>query len=69
MPRLPKSRDDLKSALPDTSKTLQLNGLDASIEIYRDGYGIPHVKAQTVPRRLLWAGLRHRAGPPMAHGL
>ncbi len=48
MPRLPKSRDDLKSALPDTSKTLQLNGLDASIEIYRDGYGIPHVKAQTV---------------------
>ncbi|MBI4641068.1 MAG: penicillin acylase family protein, partial [Candidatus Tectomicrobia bacterium] len=43
-----KSKEDLKSALPDTSKTLSLKGLNATIEIYRDNYGIPHVKAQSV---------------------
>ena len=48
MVAIPKSKEDLKSALPDTSKTLRLSGLDATIEIYRDGYGIPHVKASSV---------------------
>jgi penicillin amidase len=47
MPALPKTKADLKSALPDTSKTLRLKGLDAAIEIYRDRYGIPHVRAQS----------------------
>ena len=47
MPGFPK-KEDLKSALPDTLKTFHLKGVDASIEIYRDNYGIPHVKAQSV---------------------
>lgn len=38
---------DLKSALPDTSKTFRLKGIDALIEIYRDRFGVPHVRAQT----------------------
>ena len=41
-------REDLQAALPDTSSTLHIEGVDASIEIYRDGYGIPHIKAQSV---------------------
>ncbi len=32
---------DLKSALPDTSKTFRLKGIDALIEIYRDRFGVP----------------------------
>ena len=48
MAALPKTKADLKSGLPDTSTTLRLKGLDESIQIYRDGYGIPHVKARTV---------------------
>ena len=43
----PRTREDLKSALPDTSKTMRLKGLDATVEIYRDRHGIPHVSAQT----------------------
>jgi len=43
-----KNKEDLKSALPEMSKMLTLKGLDASIEIYRDSHGIPHVKAQSV---------------------
>jgi penicillin amidase len=39
--------DDLKSALPDLSKTFKLKGLDAPVEIHRDRFGIPHVLAQT----------------------
>ena len=44
----PKSTDDLISALPDTSQTCSIIGLDAAVQIYRDAYGIPHVQAQTV---------------------
>ena len=36
---------DLKSALPDTSSTLALKGLDGPVRIYRDAFGIPHVRA------------------------
>ena len=41
------TKEDLKAALPDTSETLHVKGLDSSLEIYRDTYGIPHVKART----------------------
>jgi penicillin amidase len=41
------TENDLKSALPDLSKTFKLKGLDAPVEIHRDGFGIPHVLAQT----------------------
>ena len=42
------SAEELKAALPDTSGDLRLKGLEAEVEIYRDGHGIPHVRAQTV---------------------
>jgi penicillin amidase len=45
---VPKTKEDLKAALPDTSTTFSLKGIDATIEIYRDSYGIPHVKAGSV---------------------
>ena len=48
MAALPKTKTDLRSGLPDTSSTLRLKGLDDTVQIYRDGQGIPHVKAQTV---------------------
>ena len=47
MSPLPKTAVDLKSALPDTTSTITLKGLDAPITIYRDKLGIPHVKAKT----------------------
>jgi penicillin amidase len=37
----------VQAALPDVSNTLQVQGVDGTIEIYRDGYGIAHVRAQT----------------------
>ena len=39
---------DLAAALPDTSETVNLRRLGAAAEIYRDGYGIPHVRAASV---------------------
>ena len=35
----------LQNALPDVSSTLDVEGLDGGIDIYRDSYGIPHVRA------------------------
>jgi len=48
---------DLKSALPDTSQTLRLKGIDALIEIYRDRCGVPHVLAQTAHDAFFGQGL------------
>ena len=48
MTAIPRTKADLEAALPDTSKNLHLPGLDAVIEMYRDSYGIPHVRAQSV---------------------
>lgn len=47
MATMPKSRNDLRSALPDVSSTLKFDAIDGTIEIYRDGFGIPHVRAQS----------------------
>jgi Penicillin amidase len=38
---------DLQAALPDMSNTLYLDGLDGEIDIYRDRYGIPHIRASS----------------------
>ncbi len=40
------TNDDLEAALPDTRSTLQLPGLEREVEIYRDPWGIPHIRAQ-----------------------
>ena len=37
----------MKAALPDMSSAVSLDGLDDAVTIYRDGLGIPHVKAST----------------------
>ena len=36
---------DLESAIPDLSTTICLPGLDMAVEVYRDLWGIPHIKA------------------------
>jgi penicillin amidase len=41
-------REFLTSALPDVTSDIDLEGLDGSIQIHRDTYGIPHVKAESV---------------------
>ena len=39
--------EDLKTALPDTSSNFSLDGLELPVEILRDRYGIPHIRADT----------------------
>ena len=36
----------LRSAVPDTTITLKLPGLEHPVGIHRDAYGIPHVRAR-----------------------
>lgn len=38
-------REDLKSTLPRLTGSVHLEGLTESVEVYRDQYGIPHVRA------------------------
>lgn len=40
------TRKDLASALPDMTSPFRVEGLQAPIELFRDVYGIPHVKAR-----------------------
>ena len=39
--------ESLRAALPDVSGTLTVKGLDGPVEVYRDGYGVPHVRARS----------------------
>ena len=41
------TREDLQRALPQLDGTLRLGGLDAPVEVFRDGFGIPHVRASS----------------------
>ena len=36
---------DLKRSLPDLSGAVKLKGLTSTVQVYRDEYGIPHIKA------------------------
>ncbi len=38
--------EDLKAALPDVSTSLAFQGLEKPVELYRDQWGIPHIKAE-----------------------
>ena len=49
-------RADLKSALPDTSTDLRLEGISGPVRIYRDGLGIPHVRADSTADAFLGQG-------------
>ena len=42
------NRSDLERSVPDTSKSVEVAGLNAPVRIYRDAYGIPHAQATTM---------------------
>ena len=37
--------EDIKAAVPQLDGKIDLPGLDAPVETYRDRYGIPHIRA------------------------
>ena len=41
--------NDLQAALPDVTSSLQLAGLQQPVEVWRDRWGIPHIRAATEP--------------------
>ena len=41
------TRADLKAALPDLTSTIRASGLERPVEVVRDSWGIPHVRAST----------------------
>ena len=38
---------DLKSAIPNLTGTISLKGLDGAVKVFRDKFGIPHMKAES----------------------
>ncbi len=53
-------RQDMWSeALPDVTGTLSIEGLDGAVEIHRDRYGIPHVRATTIHDAFFGQGFAH----------
>lgn len=47
MQHTPITTDDLKAALPDTTSSFTIPGLDGRVEVFRDAFGIPHVKTRS----------------------
>ena len=41
------NRQDLKSAIPRLKGSVQLRGLQGTVKVFRDRYGIPHMKAES----------------------
>ena len=41
------NRQDLKSAIPSLTGSVQLRGLQDTVKVFRDRYGIPHMKAES----------------------
>ena len=41
------NRQDLKSAIPSLTGSVQLKGLQGTVKVFRDRYGIPHMKAES----------------------
>ena len=39
--------EQLKEAIPPLTGTLDVPGLESAVEVYRDRYGIPHIKASS----------------------
>ena len=42
--------EELQAALPDLTSTMRLDGLEEPVEVFRDPWGIPHLKARTIRR-------------------
>ena len=45
---MPITRRDLEAALPDVVSTIRVSGLEHAVEVARDGWGIPHIRAASV---------------------
>ena len=41
------SQQDLKAAIPNLTGSVQLKGLQGTVKVFRDRYGIPHIKAES----------------------
>ena len=41
------NRQDLKSAIPSLTGSVQLKGLQGTVKVFRDRYGIPHMQAES----------------------
>lgn len=41
------ARADLEAALPDLESTIRAQGLERPVDVFRDRWGVPHVRAQT----------------------
>ena len=52
-------RQRLERALPDTSGTVRVGGLDQPVEIVRDSLGIPHVRATSLRDAFFGQGFAH----------
>lgn len=53
------TEEQLRATLPDTETTLQLPGLEHEVEVFRDSYGIPHVRARSEHDAFMGQGLVH----------
>lgn len=53
------SLHDLRAAVPDLSGTLRLQGLQRPVDVLRDAWGIPHIRAQTVHDVFFAQGVVH----------
>ena len=58
----------VRSSAPQRDGTIQLSGLAAPVIVTYDSLGVPNISACQPSRSLLCAGIRHRAGPPVADG-
>ena len=63
------SENDLRSALPELTTTIRLPELGAAVEVYRDRWGDPAYQGGERGGPVLRPGVRHGAGPALAHGL
>ena len=41
------TQTDLAAALPDVESTIRIGELDGPVDIVRDGWGVPHIRATT----------------------
>lgn len=53
------SAHDLQAALPTVSGTLDVPGLEAAVEVYRDAVGVPHIRARSLHDAFFAQGFVH----------
>ncbi len=51
--------DDLQTAVPNLTGTITLSGLERPVEVYRDRFGIPHIRAGSVHDAFFAQGFVH----------